>query len=265
MISLNLNTTDILYVALFVVFDILFVMWVMWALCNLRSSKKHSEYLDNNNESLLSKQMDLVKRVVSSTPPSQQSFYHQKGAKPQIQEIVSLSNKRRGMVAKTMLLKITNCKKNKKRGWDLEWTNNSYINHIAVKSSCYWRSGNKYFFRWQHILPDLEWSHLILLAFDFTEIKLFFMSKPKFMKLICEGYITQQGGASGQGFWMKLDNIKTHIDEITGENLNELKSKIRALLIENPASYSPISAEEIKSSIEKGKGNNEDDNCNDHH
>ena len=194
-----------------------------------------------------------IDAINALAPQTLQSFYQQNGAPQEIVDLVGLSNKRIGGEVEKLVAAMTGCTKipdvKGTTGWDLEHT----INRVEVKTSRYWRSGNKHFFKWQHILADHEWSHLILVAIDFTEVKLFFMSKPEFMKLMSEGHITQQGGAGGQGCWMELDNIKKYVKDIAGKTVEDLHHNTSELFAQNPASYEPVTTEDINKALAAGK------------
>ena len=194
-----------------------------------------------------------IDQINASAPQTLQSFYQQNGAPQEIVDLVGLSNKRIGGEVEKLVAAMTGCTKipdvKGTTGWDLEHGKN----RVEVKTSRYWRTGNKHFFKWQHILADHEWSHLILVAIDFTEVKLFFMSKPEFMKLMSEGHITQQGGAGGQGCWMELDNIKEYVKDIAGKTVKDLHHNTTELFAQNPASYEPVSTEDINKALAAGK------------
>jgi hypothetical protein len=193
--------------------------------------------------------------INASAPQTLQSFYQQNGAPQEIVDLVGLSNKRIGGEVEKLVAAMTGCTKipdvKGTTGWDLEQGQGK--NRVEVKTSRYWRSGNKHFFKWQHILADHEWSHLILVAIDFTEVKLFFMSKPEFMKLMSEGHITQQGGAGGQGCWMGFNNIKKYVKDIAGKTVADLHYNTSELFAQNPASYEPVSTEDINRALAAGK------------
>jgi flagellar biosynthesis GTPase FlhF len=194
-----------------------------------------------------------IDAINAAAPQTLQSFYQQNGAPQEIVDLVGLSNKRIGGEVEKLVAAMTGCVKipdvKGTTGWDLEHKKD----RVEVKTSRYWRSGGGYFFKWQHILADHEWSHLILVAIDFTEVKLFFLSKPEFMKLIREGRITQQGGAGGQGCWMTLNNIKDCVKDIAGKTLEDLHHNTSELFAQNPASYEPVSTEDINTALATGQ------------
>ena len=203
-------------------------------------------------------------RLVSSAPPSLMAFYRQNGSPEEIIKLVGLSNKRFGSVCEELSTNLVNGKKipdsKGRSGWDMEFTTNADTPpfRFEIKSSRYWRSGKNHFFKWQHILPDHEWSHLLLCAVDFDRMRLFALSKSQFMQLIADGKITQQGGASGQGCWFELKKVIDVATELTTDvdHGNGQKSEywlgLSDFVTANPASHEPISQKDIATAMELG-------------
>ena len=203
-------------------------------------------------------------RLVSSAPPSLAAFYRQNGSPEDIIKLVGLSNKRFGSVCEELVTNLVDGKQipdsKGRSGWDMEFTTNPTTPpfRFEIKASRYWRSGKKSFFKWQHVLPDHEWSHLLLCAIDFDRMRLFALSKHQFMQLVTEGKITQQGGASGQGCWFELKKIidvatelSTEVDHGHGQK-SEYIMGLTNFVTANPASHDPVSQEDIATAMKLG-------------
>jgi hypothetical protein len=194
-----------------------------------------------------------IRGLVADAPPSLQAFYRANNAPEEIINLVGLSNKRFGSVCESLVTTLVGGEKvpdqRGKTGWDMELTDARF----EIKSSRYWRSGKNQFFKWQHVLPDHEWSHLLLCAVDFDRIRLFALNKPTFMSLIEIGKITQQGGAGGQGCWFEIKHIIDTATEITGNTKSEYNKNLLDFIDVNPASNAAISQEHINKSIGIGK------------
>ena len=174
--------------------------------------------------------------LAGGTPPLP-VFYKQNGAPSEIVDLVALSNKRFGTDMETLVCNLTGCKKVPdtvgKTGWDCE--HEATKNYPEIKASRYWQGMTDW--KWQHILADHEWSHVILAAVDFQEIKLFLLTKDTFMTLMEKGIVTQQGGAGGQGCWMKYQKAAAFLHPITG----------------NPSSREAKTKAEIDEALRKGR------------
>ena len=204
-----------------------------------------------------------LRNLVSEAPPSLTAFYRRNGAPEAIISLVGLSNKRFGGVCEKLVTNLVgglNVPDSKGRsGWDMEFPIHNQENvRFEIKSSRYWRSGKQCFFKWQHVLPDHEWSHLLLCAIDFDRLRMFALSKPQFMRLISEGKITQQGGAGGQGCWFELKNIQDTATELTTEvdhghgQISEYHIALTDFVTANPASHEPVSHDEIAAALARG-------------
>lgn len=180
-------------------------------------------------------------------------FYQRNGSPANIVDLVGLSNKRFGTDMETLVCRMTNCEKvpDKKgnTGWDsVHPASNSFL---EIKSSRYWQGTKD--FKWQHVLADHEWSHLILAAVDFHAVKLFMLTKDEFMDLMEKGIVTQQGGAGGQGCWFEYKKSRPFLHEITGNTVAELHACVATLLQQNPCSREPKTKEEIDEALAKGE------------
>ena len=95
--------------------------------------------------------------INASAPQTLQSFYQQNGAPQEIVDLVGLSNKRIGGEVEKLVAAMTGCTKipdvKGTTGWDLEHT----INRVEVKTSRYWRSGNKHFFDGTNWTNNSDW------------------------------------------------------------------------------------------------------------
>jgi len=185
-------------------------------------------------------------------------WYANNGAPAEMVELVSLGNKKFGSIMEHITCDLFDCQKVKdvkgKTGWDLN-KNNS---RIELKSSRYWRMGNKNCFRWQHVLADHEWSYLMCVGIDFQKIRYFIASKSQFMKLIEEGVITQQGGAGGQGCWFSSDDISGKIHEFQSpEGHKSLSLQLIDFIENNPSSQEPIPSEVINAALALGTATRE--------
>jgi len=206
-----------------------------------------------------------LKALVSSSPPSLPAFYRANGAPEDIVSLVSLSNKRFGSVCEKLITNLVSGKpvpdSKGRSGWDMEFPIHGLeiTPRFEIKSSRYWRSGKQAFFKWQHILADHEWSHLLLCAIDFDRLRMFALSKPQFMDLIRVGKITQQGGAGGQGCWFELKHIVDVATELTTEldYGHSQKSEYHIGLVDfvtaNPASHEPVSQTDIAAALSSGQ------------
>ena len=194
--------------------------------------------------------------LAGGTPPLP-VFYHRNGAPKSIVDLVGLSNKRFGTDMETLVCRMTGCQKipDKKgeTGWDCEHLSTNSFSEI--KSSRYWQGTKD--FKWQHVLADHEWSHLILAAVDFGEIKLFMLTKDEFMNLMEKGIVTQQGGAGGQGCWFEYKKSKSFLHPITGNTLTELHTCVTELFQQFPCSREPKTKVQIDEALAKGRSVNE--------
>jgi len=203
-------------------------------------------------------------KLVSMAPPSLTAFYRSNGAPEEIINLVGLSNKRFGSVCEELVTNLVGGIRipdsNGRSGWDMEFpfTGSQKNSRFEIKSSRYWRSGKHSFFKWQHVLPDHEWSHLLLCAVDFDRMRLFALSKPQFMQLITDGKVIQQGGASGQGCWFELKKIIDVATELTTEvdhghgQKSEYTFGLTNFVEANPASHEPVCQEDIANAMKLG-------------
>lgn len=198
-----------------------------------------------------------IKALVADAPISLPAFYRVNKSPEEIVSLVGLSNKRFGSVCESLITKLVGGDKvpdqKGKTGWDMELPVQTSVARFEIKSSRYWRSGKNQFFKWQHVLPDHEWSHLLLCAVDFDRLRLFALNKPTFMHLIEIGKITQQGGAGGQGCWFEIKHIIGTATEIMGANPTQYHANLIDFVIANPATNDPISQEDINKSLGMGK------------
>ena len=190
--------------------------------------------------------------LAGGTPPLP-VFYKQNGAPSEIVDLVALSNKRFGTDMETLVCNLTGCKKVPdtvgKTGWDCE--HEATKNYPEIKASRYWQGMTDW--KWQHILADHEWSHVILAAVDFQEIKLFLLTKDTFMTLMEKGIVTQQGGAGGQGCWMKYQKAAAFLHPITGNTLEELHENTTKIFNKYPSSREAKTKAEIDEALRKGR------------
>lgn len=193
-----------------------------------------------------------IQEILTGGTPPLPVFYQRNGAPKEIVDLVGLSNKRFGTDMETVVCRLTGCQKvpDKKgeTGWDCDHASTNSFPEI--KSSRYWQGTKD--FKWQHILADHEWSHLILAAVDFGEIKLFMLTKDEFMELMEKGIVTQQGGAGGQGCWFEYKKSKEFLHPIIGETLDELHACVTQLFHQFPCSREPKTKAEIDEALAKG-------------
>jgi len=192
--------------------------------------------------------------IVESTGLTQAAWYAKNGASSEMVSLVALGNKAFGSAMEHITCNIFKCEKVKdvqgETGWDL--CRNDF--HIELKSSRLWRVQQKTLWRWQHVLPDHEWSYLMCAGVDIDKIRYFIISKPQFMDLISMGIVTQQGGAGGQGCWFSSPDIIWKIHEFkdsekTGISFSE---QLDIFIAENPASNDAVSSEEIEKALGEG-------------
>ena len=194
-----------------------------------------------------------IDKLLAGGTPTLPVFYQRNGAPSEIVDLVALSNKRFGTDMETIVCGLTGCKKVPdtvgETGWDCEHEETK--NFPEIKSSRYWQGVKDW--RWQHILADHEWSHVILAAVDFQEIKLFLLTKDTFMALMEKGIVTQQGGAGGQGCWMEYRKAAQFLHPITGDTLEELHQNTTKLFNKYPSSREAKTKEEIDEALQKGR------------
>lgn len=189
--------------------------------------------------------------IISGGTPPLPIYYQRNGAPKDIVDLVALSNKRFGTNIETLACRLTGCSKvpdvEGSTGWDCEHFTKNFP---EIKGSRYWQGTKDW--RWQHILADHEWSHLILVAVDFTELKLFLLTKKLFMNLMRKGIVTQQGGAGGQGCWFEYKKTKDYLIPIKGDTIEEIHQNMTRLFQENPCARDAVSTEEITNALADG-------------
>ena len=192
--------------------------------------------------------------IVESTGLTQAAWYAENGASSEMVSLVALGNKAFGSAMEYLTCNIFECEKVKdvqgETGWDL-CRNDS---HIELKSSRLWRLKQKTLWRWQHVLPDHEWSYLMCAGVDIDKIRYFIVSKPQFMNLISAGIVTQQGGAGGQGCWFSSPDIIGKIHEFKDSDKTGISfsKQLDIFIAENPASNDPVSSKEIEKALGEG-------------
>lgn len=164
----------------------------------------------------LGKLTSLVKEAGMTAP----AWYASNGAPTDIVSLVAMGNKKFGSVMEKLSSNIFNCTnvpdKEGETGWDME--KGDGCQRIEHKASRLWGDKSKarshtHHWTWQHILPDHEWAYLMCAGVDLQMIRYYIIAKPKFMKLIKAGIVTQQGGATGQGFWFSSKDMADHFHE----------------------------------------------------
>ena len=182
-------------------------------------------------------------------------FYKKNGAPDEFVKLVAQSNKRYGTNIEKLAASLLNCiKKGSKKnetGWDLEYKCGNKTIFIEIKGSRYWQGIKD--FKWQHILADHEWSHIILAALDFQELKLYMLTKDSFMELMEKGIVTQQGGAGGQGCWFERNKAIEYLHPIDGNTIEEYRKNLNILMEKYPCSRTPKTKEQIDKALQKGK------------
>ena len=200
-----------------------------------------------------------IAKLLAEAPPPLPVFYQRNDAPSEIVDLVALSNKRFGTDMETLVCNITGCKKIPdtvgETGWDCK--HEATGGRAEIKASRYWQpprgSRQPPTWKWQHLLADHEWSHVILAGVGFQEIKLFLLTKDTFMFLMEKGIITQQGGAGGQGCWFEYKKASTFLHPITGSTLAELHENTTKLFQENPSSHEAKTKAEIDEALRKGR------------
>ena len=201
------------------------------------------------------REMGGICAVTENAPLTQAARYTRLGASQDIVRLVDLGNKAFGCAMETITSPMFGCSNVKdtpgKTGYDLEKSGCP----IELKSSRLWTMGNNMNWRWKHVLPDHELSYLMCAGVDIDKVRYFIVSKPQFMALISDGFVTQQGGGGGQGCWFSSTDVigRSHefqCPDVSGVSLAEQLDKFIA---ENPSSPVALSREDIDRALEEGE------------
>jgi len=155
---------------------------------------------------------------------SQIDFYKNNGShKEWIDNIVSLENKKFGSKIESMVKELLNINKPLSTKHDGIFKNKK----IEIKSARYWiNNNNKLDCVWQHIEldDDYDYDYILFILVDFTELKLFIISKEDLISLKKDkkGKILTKQGKQGymckksiiEPFLKKINNLDDFIDFI---------------------------------------------------
>jgi len=227
----------------------------------------------------LGKLTSLVKEAGMTAP----AWYASNGAPTDIVSLVAMGNKKFGSVMEKLSSNIFNCTnapdKEGETGWDME--KGDACHRIEHKASRLWGDKSKarsrlHHWTWQHILPDHEWAYLMCTGVDLQMIRYYIIAKPKFMELIKAGIVTQQGGATGQGFWFSSKDMADHFHEFrmpgpveadifkdyttwagyeVNNNIVKIPSfaaQLENFIRQNPASHEAVPETEIQEALRLG-------------
>jgi len=156
----------------------------------------------------------------STTKITQSQYYLANHTKKTIMTLVTMNNKAYGEKMQSIVKELLNLSKATHTGHDAQ----KYGKKFEIKSSRYWVGIKD--FKWQHIMENHVYDYILLVGLDFTEIKIYIISKPDFMKLKKSGVVKQQGGAEGQGIWCQRSKIINHLTLV--KNISHFDSIIRA-------------------------------------
>lgn len=144
---------------------------------------------------------------------NQEEFYRSNGASNGLLKLVKQSNKAFGEKIQSIVKELLDLDDSCDAGHDAQKL--SMELKFEIKSSRYGVTSKD--FMWQHIMENHEYDYLLLVGIDFDRLKIYLISKHKFMQLKKKGIITQQGRAEGQGLWVQRNKILSHIIEITSK------------------------------------------------
>jgi hypothetical protein len=144
---------------------------------------------------------------------NQEDFYRHNGSCENILKLVKLSNKAFGEKLQSIVKDLLNLDDSYDAGHDAR--KDSMDLNFEIKSSRYAVSTKD--FMWQHIMEEHKYDYLILVGVDYNRLKIYLISKYKFMKLKTKGLATQQGRAEGQGLWAQRKNILPYLIEINSK------------------------------------------------
>jgi hypothetical protein len=142
-------------------------------------------------------------------------FYERHHADPEVLKLVSLENKQFGTMIENMIKELFHLQKATKTSYDSSICNGNKKLRIEIKSSRYWRSSNKIFFKWQHIMREHDYDVLLFIGLDFHGMKVYAIAKKDLMSLSDQNIVRQQGGAEGQGMWATSEEISPYLTPIS--------------------------------------------------
>lgn len=142
-------------------------------------------------------------------------FYARNHADPEVLKLVSLQNKQFGATMENMVKELFHIEKATRTSYDGFITNRRMRMRIEIKSSRYWRSSNKIFFKWQHIMKDHDYDVLLFVGLDFCGIVVYAISKEDLMTLSDLNIVRKQGGAEGQGMWVTSNEVEPYVTPIS--------------------------------------------------
>jgi len=142
-------------------------------------------------------------------------FYVRHQADREILELVSLENKQFGTMMEKIAKELFHLEKATRTSYDSSICNGNNKLRIEIKSSRYWRSSNKIFFKWQHIMKEHDYDVLLFIGLDFHGMKVYAIAKKDMMLLSDQNIVRQQGGAEGQGMWATSEEISPYLTPIS--------------------------------------------------
>jgi hypothetical protein len=147
---------------------------------------------------------------------TQIDYYTENGASQDILKLVLLNNKSFGEKMQRIVGEIFELDKPTNTGHDGQIKKNNI--KFEIKSSRFWVTTKDW--RWQHIMVDHSYTHLIFVGINFMGIDVYIITKDKFLELRETNIVTQQGNAEGQGLWCEYSKIKNYLTKIS--TINEL-------------------------------------------
>jgi len=141
---------------------------------------------------------------------NQEEYYRSNGSCDNMLKLVKASNKSFGEKTQSIIKDLLDLDDSCDAGHDAQKL--SMDLKFEIKSSRYGVSTGD--FMWQHIMEEHDYQYLILVGIDFDCLKVYLISKYRFMKLKTKGIATQQGRAEGQGLWAKRKKLLPFLTEI---------------------------------------------------
>ena len=168
-----------------------------------RQNKRRRKSIFNINNIVETDEFKTIKRTMN-----QEQYYRLNNSSKDILKIVKLSNKAFGEKIQCIIQELLNMDKPDHTGHDAQYESLKF----EIKSSRYGVRNKD--FTWQHIMEKHDYDYLILVGVDFDALKVFIISKTKFIKLKKKEFVKTQGGGEGQGLWCKYKNIEEYLCEI---------------------------------------------------
>lgn len=144
---------------------------------------------------------------------TQVDYYIDRGAHPDIIKMVALGNKSFGEKMQRIILEQLNLDKPSSTGHDVQQKSSG--KKFEVKSSRFWTTNGDW--KWQHIMEDHNYDYLLLVGINLQSVDVFIITKKNLISLKSKGFVTQQGGAEGQGLWCDFSKIKEYLTPISSE------------------------------------------------